>query len=201
MPYTSVSGAGYSGFNGFKVIPQQAELVAPKEYETVSSKFGASDSLLLINKKVMEDNYGKIYREHKDQEGVSLDDLAKGARSEASWSLLDEVSMYDNVATRFNGSQYGYKSTIGMNPRGATWFDVSNASLDEFSKSISNLSDDIVNSIAKSSVSGYQPPKTGKLDAIGRILAKSNDTIPSPKVSKTNPTMDPAGFYNFKNVV
>lgn len=171
------NNSGYLGIDGYKKV-----ISDNKENE-------------LTKKNVFEMNYDlKPYDIFRLNQQKNFYEPLRTNKKEMNGTSLIDKELYTTTATRFNGSQYGYRSISGHNPRGSTWFDVDNTHQSK-KEMEGELDEDNINMIAKSSISGYGLPQQGELTAQQRIISKSNDVIP-PKFlrgSFTNPLLDPSG--------
>lgn len=173
--YSPADDSGLNGIDGYK------------KFETTTEKGSLADLPNTLHSLKPYDFYrlGQLNKFYSPM---------RTSKEEPKGVPIEEDNLYKNVATRFNGSQYGYRSTAGYNERGSTWYSVSNITKDMEEKQ-SELDEDTINMIAQSSVAGYQQPKKGMMDAEDRILAKSNDLIP-PQFMRDqlrNQVIDPAG--------
>ncbi len=173
--YTPADDSGLNAVDGYK------------EFETTTEKKPLSDLPNTLHSLKPYDFYrlGQLNNFYSPMRTV---------KEESKGVPIEEDTLYKQVATRFNGSQYGYRSTAGYNERGSTWLSVSNIAKAMEEKQ-SELDEDTINMIAQSSLSGYQQPKEGMMDAEDRILAKSNDVIPATflRDARRNQVIDPAG--------
>ena len=173
--YIPVDESGLNAVDGFKELETTTEKSLLSHLPNALHALKPYDFFRLDQ---LNNFYGQLRTSKEESKGVPI----------------EEDTLYKHVATRFNGSQYGYRSTAGYNERGSTWFSVSNITK-AMEENPSELDENNINMIAQSSVSGYQQPKEGLMDAEDRILAKSNDIIPPTFVrdARRNQVIDPAG--------